>query len=60
MNEQLEFYIDHEARIRLLEEIAKDIRDSMRHMDGKMDSLFKWVIGTVGFGILGLIAAKLI
>lgn len=38
---------DHEIRVRVMEEVSKDIRDVLRHIDTKMDSQFKWTIGTI-------------
>lgn len=47
MNKDTEYYIDHETRIRVQEEITKDIREILRNMDNKIDSQFKWIIGSI-------------
>lgn len=43
--------IDHEVRIRLLEEIAKDTKDALKEMrktlEEKIDSHFKWTLGSM-------------
>jgi hypothetical protein len=36
---------NHEVRITVIEELAKDTREILRHMDSKMDTQFKWTIG---------------
>ena len=57
-----EQYIDHETRIRVQEQLSKDIKDILNHLDNKMDSQFKWIIGTILtlFGGIVLHLAKLI
>ena len=42
-----EAYINHEVRIRVIEELAKDIRDKMSKMDSKMNSQFMFIIGLI-------------
>ncbi len=61
-NLEKELAIDYEVRLRVQEELAKDIRDVMRHIDTKLDSQFKWTIGTIItlFGGIILHMAKLI
>lgn len=39
--------IDHEVRIRLLEEIAKGINQKFEKLEAKIDSQFHWVLGTI-------------
>jgi len=39
--------IEHEVRLRVLEEVIKDIRYTLLHIDTKLDSQFKWTIGTI-------------
>lgn len=48
MNKTEENYIDHEVRIRLLQNIAEKIDVRFNHMETKMDSNFRWTIGTIG------------
>ena len=45
-------YIEHEVTLRvhdekfqIIEKILDDVKSSMRHLDGKFDSQFKWIIG---------------
>ena len=40
-------YIDHEVRIRLLEKIAASIDNRFDKMEDKIDSHFKWTLGTI-------------
>lgn len=40
-----EFYIDHETRIRIQEDITKDIRSTLNRLDDRMDNQFKWIVG---------------
>lgn len=47
INKDMEKFIEHEVRIRILEEVAKDIRDSIKNMNTKIDSHFLWIIGLV-------------
>jgi hypothetical protein len=53
-----ENYIENEVRVRLLQEIAKDtkdtlkemrieIRETKKHLEDKIDSHFKWTLGTI-------------
>lgn len=37
--------IEHEVRIRLQEDIIKDIRNTLNRLDDKMDNQFKWIVG---------------
>jgi hypothetical protein len=55
-----ERYIDHESRIRLLEELNKRVEAKFDKIDEKMDNQFKWIIGTIVTMIGGLIITKLI
>lgn len=68
---QHEGYIDHEVRIRLQDEkhnrlkdyiknVRDDLRESIRHIDTKLDSQFKWTIGIMITMFGGLIITKLI
>ena len=58
--------IDHEVRLRVQEErsqdfkeIFQDIRNTMHHMDNKIDSQFKWTLAIL-FSLFGtLILSKL-
>ena len=45
---QSEFYLDHEVRIRMNEEVNKDIRNTMHAMNDKIDAQLKWILGTLG------------
>jgi uncharacterized membrane protein YjjP (DUF1212 family) len=47
MSKEPEIYIQHEVRIRVLEKIAEDTKEILRHMDTKMDSQFKWIIASI-------------
>jgi len=62
MKQSDELYIDQEVRIRLMEEVYKDIRDELKEMRNHIDSHFKWIIGTIItlFGGIILHMAKLI
>lgn len=68
-----EQYIDHEVRIRVLQEIASDTKSVLKsledkldsyqlHVETKMDNQFKWIIATILtlFGGIILHMAKLI
>ena len=53
-----ENYIDHEVRLRVQESVHKEIRDSLKHLEGKVDSHFKWMLGTMlglFVGIIGIV-----
>jgi hypothetical protein len=50
--------IDHEVRIRLLEEVSKDTRRMLDKLDTKIDSHFRWTLGimfSMNVGMAGLI-----
>jgi len=56
-------YIDHEVRIQILEDVVKKIDyrfekidQRFEHMENKMDSQFKWIIGTLVGTMLSTIA----
>ncbi len=51
-------YIDHEVRIRLMEELNKRVEIRFDKIDEKMDNQFKWIIGTIITMIGGLIITK--
>lgn len=62
-----EHYIDQEVRIRMQEErsqdfkeIFQDIRNTMHHMDNKIDSQFKWTLAILFSMFGGLILTKLV
>jgi hypothetical protein len=42
-----ENYVDHEVRIRILENIAKGIDGRFNRLEDKIDSHFKWILGTI-------------
>ena len=42
-----ESHIDHEVRIRILESIAKGIDGRFNRLEDKIDSHFKWTLGTM-------------
>jgi hypothetical protein len=42
-----ENYIEHEVRIRLLEKIAEGIESRFTKFEDKIDSHFKWTLGTI-------------
>ena len=52
--------LDQEVRIRVLEEVAKDIKETMHRMSDKMDNQFKWILGTLIALFAGSILAKLV
>lgn len=52
--------IDQEVRIRVLEKVAEDIRTTLHHLDTKMDSQFKWIMGIMITMFGGLILTKII
>jgi hypothetical protein len=54
MNKLDEIYIDGEVRIRLLEQSIDRLDNRLYRMESKIDSHFKWTIGT----ILGFMAAN--
>lgn len=62
MNKAEENYIEHEVRIRVVEEVHKDIKISLNNIETKMDSQFKWILATVLslFGGIILHMAKLL
>lgn len=47
MHKDTEQYIEHEVRIRLLEKIAEKIDIRFEHLENKIDSHFKWILGTM-------------
>ena len=52
--------LDQEVRIRVLEEVAKDIKETMHRMSDKMDNQFKWIIGTLMALFASAVLVKLI
>lgn len=46
--------IDHEVRVRVLENIAINIEKRFDKLEQKMDSQFHWVLGTI-LGLIGLV-----
>lgn len=40
-------YVDHEVRIRIIEDIAKNIEKRFDMLEQKMAANFHWVLGTV-------------
>lgn len=64
-----ESYIDHEVRLRMIEEVNKDIKSELKELRKDMRNQFLWTLGTiitlVGgvlgiFGSIVLHSAKLI
>jgi hypothetical protein len=47
MNKDTESYIEHEVRIRLLEKISEKIDIRFENLENKIDSHFKWTLGTM-------------
>lgn len=47
-----EKYIDHETRIRLMEELNKRIESKFYKLETKIDSHFMWLIGLVFVSII--------
>lgn len=44
-------YVNHEVRIQLLEKISEKIDDRFQHLENKIDSHFRWMLGTF-FGVM--------
>jgi hypothetical protein len=55
-----DFYINHEVRIQLLEDLNAQFKNRFDKIDEKMDNQFKWIIGTIITMIGGLILTKII
>ena len=55
-----ETHIDHEVRIRLMEELYKKLETKFDRLDDKMDNQFKWIIGTIITMFVGLVLTKFI
>lgn len=53
-----EHNIDHEVRLRVLENLSEKTFHMLEKLDNKMDNQFKWIIGTIITMIGGLILAK--
>jgi hypothetical protein len=53
-------YFDHAVRIRTLEKSIENIDKRFDKLEQKIDSHFKWTIGTILSIILVVIAAKFI
>jgi hypothetical protein len=62
MSKSEENYIEHEVKIRLQDEKYQIMQRTLDKIDSKMDSQFKWIIGTIitMFGGIILNMAKLI
>lgn len=60
MTNKTGLYVDHEVRIRLMEELNKRVELRFDRIDEKMDNQFKWIIGTIITMIGGLIITKFI
>lgn len=54
-NESEEKYIEHEIRMRIVESRNGEFIETFRRLEGKIDSHFKWMIGTM----IGIILATL-
>lgn len=52
---QTQDLIDHEVRIQLLEKIAGNIDNRFQHLENKIDSHFKWTIGTMLAMVLSIV-----
>lgn len=59
MNNEIEQYISHEVRIRLLEKLCDRIDSRFEHLESKIDNQFKWTIGIMITMFGGLIISKL-
>jgi hypothetical protein len=55
-----EEYIDHEVRVRLLENICDKIDTRFQHLENKLDNQFKWTIGIIVTTFIGMIVTKFI
>lgn len=42
----------HESRFQIIERDLDDMKSSIRHLDGKFDSQFKWIIGMFASSIV--------
>ena len=60
LNNMNETHIDHEVRIRLMEELYKKLETKFDRLDDKMDNQFKWIIGTIITMFVGLVLTKFI
>lgn len=47
-----EDFIDHEIRLRMLEEINKDVRETINELEAKIDTRFLLLIGLVTTSII--------
>lgn len=47
-----EFYLDHETRIRMLENLAKDTMSKLDRMEDKLESRFTLLIGLIVTSII--------
>lgn len=52
MSDQSDHHIDHEVRIRVLQEIANDIRSTMKDIHTKIDNQFLWLVGLIFVSII--------
>jgi hypothetical protein len=48
MQNQQELFIDHEVRVRMLENLAGETKFQMQELRKEIHSNFKWTIGIVG------------
>lgn len=53
-------FIDHEVRLRVLEQLSEKTFHILERLENKMDNQFKWIIGTIITMIGGLIVAKVL
>lgn len=48
-----DYYINHEVRIQMLENISSKIDDRFTHLESKIDSHFKWMLSSIlGLGLV--------
>ena len=58
MKNENELYVSHEVRIRMAEQSYADLKTSLIRVEKKVDSHFKWLLGTmigIFVGVFGVI-----
>ena len=51
-NDEIESYIDHESRIKLLEALQTRIEHKLEALEDKIDAQFQWIIGLIFVAII--------
>jgi len=47
MNNSDQLYINHEVRLQMLEEIAKETKETLKEVKQEIHSNFKWIIAII-------------